>query len=297
MSLVGEGFRLTEVGHLLHQPEPARVFLAHPPQVGAAAVELRQGRPPTEAVFQGLVLARDAVAVERLEEVEKLKLVVDVAARRQGQPARLDLAREFGELLVAAADASERLRFVQEAVVVADEVEHHQALLAFGFAQATAELLKEEDLRLGRAQHQHGVDCRQVDPLVEQVDREDHLQPAVGELFQRFAARQGRASVDRGGFDVVELKLPGHEFGVADGDAEGEGALLGALAPLLERMAGAGEGGELVGQPFRVETAVAPRDFAVVHRLVPDAVVVEGCEQCGFDSREQVAGEDQVVVA
>jgi hypothetical protein len=120
---------------------------------------------------------------------------------------------------------------------------------------------------------------------------------AVGEPLQRVAAAQGRATVYGRGRDTVALELVGHVLGVADRHAEGEGALLGAAAPLLQRVPRAGEGGQFVRELFRVEAAVAPGDLAVVDRLVPDAVVVERSEQSGLDPGEQVAGEHEVVVA
>jgi hypothetical protein len=43
-------------------------------------------------------------------------------------------------------------------------------LLAFAAAQAAAQLLQEQDLRLGGPQHHHRVDAGQVDTFVEQVD-------------------------------------------------------------------------------------------------------------------------------
>ena len=50
--------------------------------------------------------------------------------------------------------------------------------LAGGPAQAAAELLQEDGGALGGAQEQHGVDLGKVDALVEQVCREQHVEPA-----------------------------------------------------------------------------------------------------------------------
>jgi len=121
--------------------------------------------------------------------------------------------------------------------------------------------------------------------------------PAVGEALQRLAPTQVGTAVHGGGCDAFALELLGHVLGVPDRHAEGQRALLGALAPLLQRVPRAGEGGQLVRELFRVEAAVAPGDLAVVDRLVPDAVVVEGREQPGLDPGEKVAGEHEVVVA
>jgi hypothetical protein len=280
-----------------HQFEPASVFPAHALHVRARAVELGQRGAPAETVLQGLVVLGGAVGVEGLQEVDQRQVVVDEAAVGQFEAAGFHLARECGEFAVGRAGLGQGLGLVQEGVVVADEVEDDELLLPLRPAQPAPELLQEQDLRLGGAQHQDGVDGGQVDALAEQVDREDDLQAAVGEALQRVAAAEARAAVHGGGRDAFALELVGHVLGVADRHAEGQRALLGAAAPLFQRVPGAGEGGQFVRELFRVEAAVAPGDLAVVDRLVPDAVVVERREQPGLDPGEQVAGEHEVVVA
>ena len=69
--------------------------------------------------------------------------------------------------------------------VGADEVEHGAERLARRLAQASPELLEEQGRALGRAQHQDGVDVRNVDALVEQVDGEHHPDPTGGQVPQR----------------------------------------------------------------------------------------------------------------
>jgi len=61
--------------------------------------------------------------------------------------------------------------------VVADEIDDREAVLAIPRAQPAAELLQEDDRRLGRAQHQHGVDLGHVEPFVEDVHAEHELEP------------------------------------------------------------------------------------------------------------------------
>ncbi len=75
----------------------------------------------------------------------------------------------------------------------ADEVEHGAEGLALRPAQAAAELLEEQRRALGRPQHQHGVDRGHVDTLVEEINREDDANLAVGEVFQRRRALSRRA--------------------------------------------------------------------------------------------------------
>jgi hypothetical protein len=62
-------------------------------------------------------------------------------------------------------------------VLVADEIEHGQAGLAFGPTQAPAQLLK--DLSpFGLMQEQHGIELN-VHAFVEQIDREHHVDFSV----------------------------------------------------------------------------------------------------------------------
>ena len=60
--------------------------------------------------------------------------------------------------------------------------------LALGAAQASAELLEEEGGAVGGAEQEEGVHHRDVDALVEEVYREDHVDLACGEVGQGDAA-------------------------------------------------------------------------------------------------------------
>jgi hypothetical protein len=151
---------------------------------------------------------------------------------------RFDLPREDRKIVEARANLAQGLGLVQETVVIADEVEHHQLFLALGFAQATAELLQEKDLRFRRPEHQHRVDRRQVNTFAEQVHREDHLQPPVRQLRKRVTPAHLRSGIDGRSSDAGLSKLHGHVLGVANRNAERQGALLRFVAPLPERMAG-----------------------------------------------------------
>ena len=65
-----------------------------------------------------------------------------------------------------------------EQAMVAHEVDDHQATFACCGAQATAQLLGEDDRRLGWSQHHHAVDGWQVDTLIEEIDGTQRLEPA-----------------------------------------------------------------------------------------------------------------------
>ncbi len=70
---------------------------------------------------------------------------------------------------------------------MADEVEHREHRLAVGLAESSPELLKEDGGALGGAEHEDNIDGRDVDTLVEQIDREQHLHLAVTKVSQRLA--------------------------------------------------------------------------------------------------------------
>ena len=110
--------------------------------------------------------------------------------------------------------------------MVADEVENDEVFLLVAEAQAAAELLKEEDLRLGRPQHHHRVDAGEVDAFVEQVHGEDDTEPTVAQLLQRLRASERRSRVHGSRRDARLLKLRCHVLGMPDRHAEGERAFL-----------------------------------------------------------------------
>ena len=55
--------------------------------------------------------------------------------------------------------------------------------------------------------------------------------------------------------------------------------------------------GQLVRKFGRIESAIPPRKFLVIDRLVEYPVVVKRCEQPAFDTGEQVADINEIVVA
>jgi hypothetical protein len=145
----------------------------------------------------------------------------DRAARGQEREAVLDLAHQLrtgtsGQRAVANVPA-------EAPVVLSHEVEHGQAGLAGGAAQAPAQLLQEDGGALGGAQEQHGVDLGHVDALVEQVDREDGVDLSVTQVTK--GGRPGLgigAGVDGHGGYACLVEHPGHVVGLIDRDAEPE---------------------------------------------------------------------------
>ena len=55
--------------------------------------------------------------------------------------------------------------------------------------------------------------------------------------------------------------------------------------------------GQFVGKLSRVEPAIPPRKFLVIDRLVEYPVVVKRCKEPAFDTGEQVADINEIVVA
>ncbi len=76
---------------------------------------------------------------------------------------------------------------------------------------------------LGRSQQQQRVDVRDVDALVEQIDREDDVDSAGVEIAERRRSLVHRAvAPDRDGRYPDRAELLRHEAGVRDRDAEAE---------------------------------------------------------------------------
>ena len=72
--------------------------------------------------------------------------------------------------------------------MVADVVDDGELLVAGGLAEAAAELLEPEDARLGGAEHEDGVELREVEAFVEDVHGADDVEVAGGELFEGLGA-------------------------------------------------------------------------------------------------------------
>src|SRR5262245_47687938 len=151
---------------------------------------------------------------------------------------------------IAAGAADERTITAVEAELAAmsaHEVKDSAECLALRAAQTTAKLLQKQRRTLGRTQHQHGVDGRDVDAFVEEVDREDNSDLAGGQSLQRSLTFSKRAVTPyRDGWNVVLIEVIRHELGVFDADAEPEGShsarLLRQSLHLLDHGAGPGVG-------------------------------------------------------
>ena len=196
-----------------------------------------------------------------------------MTARRQEREVIRDLTLD-----VAPAAAEQRAEASIEAelsAMVADEVEHGAERLPAGPSQAAAELLQEEGRALGRAQEQQGVDVRDVDTFVEQVDGEDDVDSPGVEIAQRRRSLVHRAvTPDRNGRYPDRAELLGHEARVHDRDAEAERLDRREVVRLEAHLFDDASrprviGGQHVGQRVRVVAGAAlPRHVGQVGSVV-----------------------------
>jgi len=175
-------------------------------------------------------------------------------------------------------------------VLPTDEVKHGQVLFAGPEAEASSELLQEDGQALGGPEKECRVYLGDVDPLIEEVDREDEVdlappQPAP-DLLPLGPRRLG-AHRDRRDAGFVEHL--GHKGGVFDADAEAE------ADDLIDRRGKALDGRQhrpnpliVPGVEFRelalVVIPLPPRECVriEIHR-VGDAEVMERGEQPAVD--------------
>ena len=161
------------------------------------------------------------------------------------------------------------------------EVEDRTERLVLGLAQPAAELLEEQRRTLRRAEHEHGVDSRHVDTLVEQVDGEHHVHVAGRQLAQCLLPfRCRRLTRDRNRRNAVAGEVTRHEVRVLDTDAEPETPHRGNLDVLVDLLHH--ESSPSVGTRVRltersnvVPGAASPRNGPEVEAVV-NAVVDEG---------------------
>ena len=92
--------------------------------------------------------------------------------------------------------------------VVPDEVDDNEVVLACVLTEAAPQLLDKDNGRLGLAQHDHLIDRGDVHPFVEDVDRQDVVEVAMGELSQpRVRGRRSSCSRQRNGSEQAPAQL------------------------------------------------------------------------------------------
>ena len=166
--------------------------------------------------------------------------------------------------------------------MLADEVEHQARLLGGVMAQPAPELLQEQRRALRRTQQQQRVDERQVDALVVEVAREQHVDGALLQARRRVLAI-GAVGVHRERGQPARREVRRHELRVLDADAEGERAngspVRDASFELRQDAVGArGVPGVDVAERGEVVAGPRPAHVPQVHAVV-DAVVLERHEE------------------
>jgi hypothetical protein len=176
---------------------------------------------------------------------------------------------------------------------LADEIEHGEALVIAGATKAAAELLEINDVALGRPKEKHAVDLRDIDTLVEDIDDEEDVESAVGEVGAVLATGVGVGFGSQAlGGDARLLEEPCHESGMFDAHAEPErphgfavelAAAVGIgqiLAKLVEHELGAQMVGiEKVLQFAFIIFSRVQAYLRVVHGGIADGEVVERAEE------------------
>ena len=281
------------------EAEPAPVPLAKTRGEVAHALQLAGGRSLLALVAQVAVRPLDLVGAtgskQPRKKVLRLELELHRAAGRQ-----LDRAGSGEQCAHVGAlrsgERQERAHTLEEDAVVADEVDDGDERLAVVGAKAAAELLEEHHRRLGRAQHHHAVDRRDVDPLVEHVDGAERVELAAVKRCERLLAivRAGPRP-DRRDADALRAKPRANEPGVRDAAAEHERSRARVGVPRAPQRFHARLGLRRGRQRLGVEPAIAPREVRVVD-VVLHAVVAKRHEAPDGDASPHVgAVRDEVV--
>ena len=235
---------------------------------GGQTAELVDARSPPRRHRLPDVLENDP-AGDRVE--------LHVAAGRQKGEALLHLPLEI--LPRPPEERSEATVVAKLLAVLANEVEHRADRLPIEPAEAAAELLEEEGGAVGGTEKEDRVDGRHVDPLVEQIDREDDVRAPVLQILERRGPFGiGRVGPDGRRLDARLVEDPSHVPRVRDANTEPEAPDLrwvsGAPGELLENNPCVGIiGGEHLGEAHDVIAGPAPPGDVPQIGVVVDTVV------------------------
>ncbi len=181
--------------------------------------------------------------------------------------------------------------------MVADEVDDHQPLFAGLHAQAASELLEEHDRRVGRPQHEDGVESGQVDAFVEEVDREDDVEIAgIEPLESTTTIGAARTAMNGDGAHVMLVEERRHELRMRDRATERKRPRPSVLAPNVEFLLSSVDRLDRARESFWIKAPVSPRHMSEV-RHVALRPVLEPAELASRDALDEPALEDEVVPA
>lgn len=243
----------------------------HHLQLGHEGAEVRADRLPEVLEDDA---ARFAIELNRTAGGEIREAAVDLL---------FDLAaRGTGERPIAQVEA-------EIAMSVANEVEHRQAVLVAAPSQTAAELLKKDERALGRPEKEDRVDLRHVDAFIEDVDREEAVDLAVAQAPERAIAYVAvRRPQHRLGRNPSLIEAARHELGVADADAEAEGAHAAEIADLSAELLHDLHEPRIVARVDVLELAIVVTAAGPCHvrdvDVVVDAEIVERREQAAIES-------------
>jgi len=109
--------------------------------------------------------------------------------------------------------------------VMTDEVQDCAVGFAMTIAQTTPELLQEQRWAVRWAQENEGVHFGQIDTLVEEVDREEHVDLSISQVAKGLLALGGRCVRPYGhGFHAVVGKYSSHEARMVNAYAKAKSA-------------------------------------------------------------------------
>jgi hypothetical protein len=142
-----------------------------------------------------------------------------MAARREEGEAGLDLP--FNVLARAAQERLEAAVETELPSVLAHKVKDEAPAFSTVLSESAAELLKEQRRAVRRAEQQERVNVWEVDALVEEVDREEHVDLAAAQVVERSSPLIFRAVAPDGrGWHARVLEDASHEAGMLDVHAE-----------------------------------------------------------------------------
>ncbi len=177
-----------KIAHGFHETKPRAISPACGPRRVTIMKRLGGRRPSVVLIAKSLVIAPNDISALGLPQqgsknVDGFEVVGHLATGRKFRRSRLQPLKYVANVLVSRHEVKECLDFQKERPVVPDVVDHREVVLALSLAKPPTELLCPKKLRLGGPQHQDCVYVRDVHPLIEHIDCEDHLKLAGFELL------------------------------------------------------------------------------------------------------------------
>ena len=160
----------------------------------AVPVEVEKPRNSPELSLELLVARADELGIAHIRTVDSLidataNNLIEVHARSPRKLPQVHGQRAAHVVLVVRAVIGERHRNQKIGLIVSDEVENNDELLAGRLAEAAAELLNEDDRTLRRTKHDDLIDFGNVHAFGENVHREDVVEAVVADAVRQAVDR------------------------------------------------------------------------------------------------------------